>query len=88
MRDYESLSSEELHDLAVRRAVRHADFGFLWELLKAIPAAEAVSGHPDATTRDLTKLAGLISDAMTSGKGDIAEALRPFYLHYLMENGS
>ena len=39
--DLEALSSRELHDMAVHRAVRHGDVKFLWELLRAIPAAEA-----------------------------------------------
>ena len=37
----EALSSHELHDRAVHRAVHHLDVGFLWELLRAIPAGEA-----------------------------------------------
>ena len=40
--DLDSLSSRELHDLAVKRAVHHADLGFFWELLRAIPAAETL----------------------------------------------
>ncbi|MFD0658594.1 hypothetical protein [Thermocatellispora tengchongensis] len=39
--ELESLSARELHDRAVRYAVRHGDLGFLWDLLKVIPAAEA-----------------------------------------------
>ena len=39
--DLEALSSHELHDMAVKRALHHADVGFLWELLRSIPAAEA-----------------------------------------------
>jgi hypothetical protein len=37
--DLENLSSKELHDRAVERAARHLDVGFLWRLLRAIPAA-------------------------------------------------
>jgi hypothetical protein len=43
--DLEALSSHELHDMAVRRALHHADVKFLWELLRAIPAAEAAEGE-------------------------------------------
>ena len=39
--ELDKLSARELHDLAVRRALHHADVEFLWELLRAIPAAEA-----------------------------------------------
>ncbi|PZG21089.1 hypothetical protein C1I98_37260 [Spongiactinospora gelatinilytica] len=79
----ESLSARELHDRAVRYAVRHGDFGFLWDLLKAIPAAEAATGHSDEAANDLSKISALLSDAMASGEGRLGEALRPIYLDYL-----
>jgi hypothetical protein len=84
----DALSSRELHDLAVRRALHHADVAFLWELLRAIPAAEASEGHPDEAGRDITHLSVLIDDAIDSGEGDIAEALRPLYLDYLVKHGT
>ena len=40
--ELDRLSSRELHDRAVRRALHHLDVEFLWELLRAIPAAEAL----------------------------------------------
>jgi hypothetical protein len=48
--ELDALSSRELHDLAVRRALHHVDVEFLWELLRAIPAAEASEG-PEAAMR-------------------------------------
>ena len=83
----EALSSHELHDRAVRRAMHHLDVGFLWELLRAIPAGEAASGHPDHTAADITQLSAMISDALGSGEGDVAESLRPLYLDYLESHG-
>ena len=41
--DLEALSSRELHDRAVRRAVHHLDVAFLWRLLKELPAGEAAA---------------------------------------------
>ncbi|MDF5753270.1 hypothetical protein [Spongiactinospora sp. TRM90649] len=79
----ESLSARELHDRAVHYAVRHGDLGFLWDLLKAIPAAEAATGHGDETANDLSKISALLSDAMVSGEGRLGEALRPIYIDYL-----
>jgi hypothetical protein len=79
----DALSSRELHDLAVHRALRHLDAAFLWELLRAIPAGEAAAGHPDAASADASHLSALISDAINSGDGEIAESLRPLYLSYL-----
>ena len=84
--ELDQLSSRELHDLAVRRAVHHVDVGFLWELLRAIPAAEASEGHDDEAGRDITKVTALLDDAIGSGDGDVAEALRPLYLDYLVKH--
>jgi hypothetical protein len=77
----ESLSASELHERAVRYAVRHGDVGFLWNLLKIIPAAEAASGHE--TVADLSRVSALLSDAIAAGEGDLGEALRPVYIDYL-----
>ena len=84
--DLESLSSRELHDLAVRRALHHADLGFFWELLRSIPAAETLEGDVREAGEDLTKVSSLLSDALTSGEGDLAEALRPLYIDYLTKH--
>lgn len=85
-REIESLSVRELHDRAVRYAVRHGDFGFLWDLLKVIPAAEAASGRADETANDLTRVSALLSDAMTAGEGHLGDALRPVYVEYLSKH--
>ncbi|GII62063.1 hypothetical protein Skr01_21480 [Sphaerisporangium krabiense] len=82
----ESLSPRELHDRAVHYAVSHGDFGFLWDLLKAIPAAEAASGHTDEAASDLSRVSALLSDAVASGEGDLGEALRPVYVAYLSKH--
>ena len=81
--ELEKLSSKELHDRAVRRALHHVDVEFFWELLRAIPAAEASEGHDDEAGRDITHLSVLLDDAIDSGEGDLADALRPLYLDYL-----
>ena len=86
--ELDKLTSRELHDLAVRRAVHHLDVGFLWELLREIPAAEAVVGHDEEAGRDVTHLSVLIDDAIGSGETDVAEALRPLYLDYLTKHGT
>jgi hypothetical protein len=84
--DLDSLSSHELHDLAVRRAVHHADVGFLWELLRSIPAAEALEGDERDSEVDMMKVSGLLADAYGSGEGGLADALRPLYLDYLRKH--
>ena len=86
--ELDALSSRELHDLAVQRALHHLDVEFLWELLRAIPAAEASEGHANEAGRDVTHLSVLLDDAVGSGEGDVAEALRPLYLDYLIKHGA
>ena len=86
--ELEALSSRELHDLALRRALHHVDVEFLWELLRAIPAAEASEGHDSEAGRDITKVTALIADAIDSGEGELAEALRPLYIDYLVKHGT
>jgi hypothetical protein len=85
--ELDALSSRELHHLAVRRALHHVDVEFLWQLLRAIPAAEASEGHANEAGRDVTHLSVLLDDAIDSGEGDVAEALRPLYLDYLERHG-
>jgi hypothetical protein len=84
--DLDALSSHELHDRAVRRALHHADVGFLWELLRAIPAAEALEGDIGESEADATKLSALVADAIGSGEGEIADELRPLYIDYLTKH--
>ena len=86
--ELEAMSSRELHKLAVRRALHHADVEFFWELLRAIPEAEAVEGHDIEAGRDITHASLLLADAIDSGKGDVAEGLRPLYLDYLEKHGT
>ena len=86
--ELEAMSSRELHKLAVRRALHHADVEFFWELLRAIPEAEAVEGHDIEAGRDITHASLLLADAIDSGQGDVAEGLRPLYLDYLEKHSS
>jgi hypothetical protein len=83
----EQLSSDELHDLAVHRAVRHLDVKFFWDLLETLPAAEAAAGEVDEAMEDVQTLRGRVDDLTDSGKGETAEMLRPFYLEYLRRHG-
>ena len=83
----EALSSEQLHDLAVRHALRHVDVGFFWRLLKILPAAETVAGEYDDAELDLMTMRGHLDDLTDSGQGETAEELRPFYLEYLQRHG-
>jgi hypothetical protein len=84
--DLDQLSTHELHDRAVHRAERHVDVKFFWSLLKAIPAAEMLSGDEGEADYDVESSKGLISDAVHSGDGALGEALRPLFIDYLRKH--
>jgi hypothetical protein len=79
----EQLSSAELHDLAVRHARRHLDVRFFWRLMEILPTAEAAAGEFEDADADVQRLSAHVDDVTESGKGEVAELLRPFYLEYL-----
>lgn len=81
--ELEKLSTDELHDRAVNRAVKHVDVGFLWDLIKAIPVAEAVTGHVGAAESDIMSVSSLLNDLVNSDEHELGDALRPIYLDYL-----
>jgi hypothetical protein len=84
----EALSTKELHDRAVHLAERRVDIGFLWRLVKAIPAAEAAAGNLDQAEADVGvgDLVPLLHDWEHAGEGGLGEALRPLYLDYLQKH--
>lgn len=87
--ELEKKSSRELHDLAVGHAVEHFDVAFLWRLLKAAPIAEAAAGHTDEAESDVISLKNQITDAVSAGdESGVADALRPLYIDYLVEQRS
>ena len=84
--ELEKLSSKELHDMAMRRAITHLDVAWLWSLVKTIPAAEAAAGNVGEAETDVISLSALLSDLVNSDEGDEAEALRPVYIDYLSKH--
>jgi hypothetical protein len=79
----DEVSTQELHDRAIRRAERHLDVRFFWSLLQQIPAAEAARGDLAEADLDIRSSVGLIKDALHSGEGELGEALRPVFIDYL-----
>jgi hypothetical protein len=82
----DALSSQELHDLAVRRAKRHLDARFFYDLVKLLPVAEAGAGENAESENDIMHLSAHVDDVTDSGKGEVAELMRPFYLEYLRKH--
>jgi hypothetical protein len=83
----EQLSSQELHDIAVQRAKKHLDLRFFWNRMKVRPAAEAAAGEWEEVENDVDRISGHFDDLTDSGRGEVAENLRPFYIEYLREHG-
>ena len=82
--ELEGLPTKDLHDLAVERAKRHLDVGFLWDLVKALPVAEEVVGDDDRSKIDIARPLALINDFLyDTDSGKLGDALRPFYVDYL-----
>jgi hypothetical protein len=77
------ISSQELHDRAVSYAKRHVDVRFFWNLIRLLPAAEAAAGDLDEAETDVMRLSAHVDDVSESGRGDVADMLRPFYIEYL-----
>lgn len=81
--ELEGLSSSELHDRATRLAWRRLDVRFLWGLLKTIPEAEAAAGNLERSETDIVRPLALLNDLIDADRGELADALRPFYIGYL-----
>ena len=83
----DALSSKELHDRAVRYALRHLDLPFFIRLMEALPVAEAATGDIAEAEADALTLRAHIDDVTDAGRGEVADLLRPLYLDYLRGHG-
>ena len=78
------LSSGELHDRAMQKARRHLDVGFMWQVLRSLPAAQAAGGDVGEADHDITHVSALITDVLnTKEDPEALEGLRPLYIDYL-----
>ncbi|HEU4356740.1 MAG TPA: hypothetical protein VFT27_14220 [Actinomycetota bacterium] len=84
--ELDGLSSAELHDRATRLAWRRVDVSFLWDLLKTIPEARAAAGDEERSESDIMRPLALLNDLVDADRGELAEALRPFYIDYLVQH--
>ncbi|GAA2588106.1 hypothetical protein SMC26_13175 [Actinomadura fulvescens] len=85
--ELENLSSKELHDRAIDLAKERRDVGFLWDLLRAIPAAAAAMGDQQRAGFDMLHGLSLLEEFTHADEGELADALRPVYLDYLTRHG-
>ena len=86
--ELEKLSTKELRDRAFEVAKHRLDVSFFWNLLEAVPAAEAASGHYDEAQEDILSLAKRVEDALRPDTTEEADAFRPIYIEYLQEHES
>ncbi|HXY72343.1 MAG TPA: hypothetical protein VEM41_07360 [Actinomycetota bacterium] len=91
--DLQALSSKELHDRAMKVARHHLDARFVWNLLKIMPEAEAAAGNMQQAESDVVgdlsmfnSPVGLLNDLLKSDEGELADALRPYYIEYLQRH--
>lgn len=82
----ERLTTKELHDRAFRLARHRLDVRFFWNLLEAVPAAEAAAGHLDEAGQDVLSLAQRVEDLIRPDTTEEADAFRPIYIDYLLEH--
>jgi hypothetical protein len=82
--ELDALPSAELHDRATRLAWRRLDVTFLWDLLKTIPEARAAAGDEERSESDIMRPLALLNDLVDADRGDLADALRPLYIDYLV----
>ena len=86
--ELDRLSTKELHDRAFDIAKRRLDVRFFWNLLEYAPVAEAIAGHTRHAEADVLKLSATVQDATDSGENEVADALRPIYIDYLLKHDS
>ena len=79
----DELTSKELHERAMDLARERRDVGFLWELLRAIPAAAAATGDVDRAEFDIFHGLSLLEEFTHAGEGEVGDALRPLYIAYI-----
>jgi predicted DNA-binding ribbon-helix-helix protein len=81
--ELDALSSQDLHDRAVKLAEHHLDAKFFWDLLKEVPAAEAAAGNVGEADLEVTHLITRVHDLIHPDE-KLQDALRPIYIDYLL----
>jgi hypothetical protein len=83
--ELDQLSSEELHDRAVKHARRHLNAKFFWNLLETTPAAMTGSGDIEEGERDAFHWSGQVADAVQDSP-ELKDGMRPVYIEYLLKH--
>ena len=59
---------------------------FFWEILQALPAAEAVAGSLEEGESDVHSIWSHINDRKTAREGPVADELREMYIEYILKH--
>ncbi len=62
----DGLSSAQLHHMAMRRARRHLDVPFFWNLMQLLPTVEASTGKVDQAETNVLSIVKTASSAASS----------------------
>jgi len=84
--ELDAQTSKQLHDKAVLTALKRLDVHFFLKLLSTVPIAEAMAGHQEESNEDVIYLSKRLNDAIHADEGELADALRPLYIDYLLEH--
>ena len=86
LEELERLSTKELQDRAFILARHRLDVRFFWNLLEAVPAAEAAAGHQHEAEDDILSLSQRVADLVRPDTTEEVDAFRPIYIEYLLEH--
>ena len=84
--ELDQLSSQELHDRAVKRAKRHLDARFFWELLQISPAANMAEGDPEEAETEVLHWSVQARDALKRDPEGMTDGRREYYIDYLLRH--
>ena len=84
--ELDRLTTKQLHDRAFSVAKRRLDVRFFWNLIEAVPAAEAAAGHLDEAEKDILSFAQRVEDLVRPDTTEEANAFRPIYIDYLLQH--
>jgi hypothetical protein len=84
--ELDALSSRELHDRAIKRARRHLDVKFFWQLLSETPTAHAAEGDVEAGEEEVEHWSLQVAETVSTDE-DALDAQRPIYIDYLLRHG-
>jgi hypothetical protein len=81
--ELDALSSQELHDRAVKRAEHRLDVKFFWRLMSQGTAADAAEGDIERSEDQTAHWSRQVLDVLRHDPAAL-EARRPIYIDYLL----